>query len=384
MRRWWVPLVLLALVGGAWFALSGGPGVDAAEPQDGSQDKVDAQDKAETSLPATEVRVEEAVGRAVDARLWIPGTVVSRHDAEISAEVAGPLTEVAEVGDEVTRGDVLARVDDAALRLRLRADEAEIRRLEAQIDYLDRQLKRMDTLNREQIAARTQLDELMSQKAMAEQDLESARVQRDTTAFQIERSSLRAPFPGRVVARLASPGSFVGVGDPVVRLVDTGRVEVRAQAPLTSAPRVRNGMTLELEGPGGPPGVSSVSGTVRAAVPVGDERSRNFELRIVPELFEPEGTWPVGMPVRVALPSASSPGAEGVTVSVPRDALVLRSEATYVFVVTLDETARRVAVTPGAGHGNRIEVEGDLRHGDRVVVRGAERLGDGDRVRIVG
>lgn len=388
MRRWFVLLALLGAIGGAWLALSGGPEADAAEPQAESAD-------AEPSTPAAEVRVEEVIGQSLGARLWIPGTVVSRHDAEIAAEVPGPLAEVAEVGALVRRGDVLARVDDEALRLRLRADEAEIRRLEAQVDYLDRQLERIDTLSREQIAARTQLDELASQRAMAEQALESARVERDTTAFQIERSMLRAPFPGRVVARLAPPGSYLGVGDAVVRLVDTGHVEVRARAPLASANRVRDGMVLELEGPAGSSSGACVvcggsRGRVRAAVPVGDERSRTFELRIVPDVAEGRSAWPVGLPVRVALPNGatSSQGSlsqgPSSTVSVPRDALVLRRDATYVFVVTPDDTARRVEVVPGAGDGQRIEVEGELRHGDRVVVRGAERLDDGVPVRVVG
>lgn len=368
MRRWLVVLVLLGSAVGAWLALSGGLSVVAAEPQEPG-------DAESPPTPAAEVRVGEAVGHPVGARLWIPGTVVSRHDAEIAAEVAGPLSEVADVGDRVRSGDVLARVDDAALRLRLRADEAEILRLQARVDYLERQLERMDTLRREEIAAHTQLDELASQRAMAEQDLETARVQRDTTAFQIERSALRAPFPGRVVARLSPPGSYVGVGETVVRLVDTEHVEVRAQAPLANATRVREGMTVELEGPA----EGAAIGEVRAAVPVGDERSRTFELRIVPEVDE---IWPVGLPVRVALPNG--PKESNSEVSVPRDALVLRRDAAYVFVVTPGDTARRVKVVPGAGVGDRIEVRGELRHGDRVVVRGAERLGDGDAVRVVG
>lgn len=364
-------------------------------------DGPEAEAQIETSPPPAEVRVAEAVGPdggagPVDARLWVPGTVVSRHDAEIAAEVAGPLRAVAEVGDTVEAGDVLAQVDDGALRLRLRSDEAEISRLEAQVEYLERQLDRIDALSREQIASRTQLDELTSQRAMAEQALESARVARDTTTFLLERSSLRAPFPGRVVARLAQPGSYVSVGEAVVRLVDTAHVEVRAQAPLASAGRVREGMELALEGPG-PDGPVRVPGTVRAAVPVGDERSRMFELRLVPSTVPPAfeggaegpGSWSVGVPVRVALPASdgsavpSRRSGSELAVSVPRDALVLRRDATYVFVATADGTARRVQVVPGAGDGERIEVTGALSHGDQVIVRGAERLEDGARIRIV-
>lgn len=387
MKRFAIVLLLMVAVAGLWLLFSGGSDADAAEPQADSEASIETSDQPEQAgapqSPAVEVRVAEARVLGVDAVLWVPGTVVSRHDAEIASEVAGPLVAVAEVGDAVKTGEVLARVDDAALRLRLRSDEAEIRRLEAHAEYLDRQLERVGALNREQIATRTQLDELTSERAMSAQTLESARVDRDTTSFLIERSVLRAPFPGRVVARLAQPGGYVSVGQSVVRLVDTGHVEVRAQAPLQSAARIREGMELKVEGPVDT-GSSTSVGTVRAAVPVGDERSRMFELRVVPD--GRTGAWPVGVPVRVGLPAArSGAGATaGGAVSVPRDALVLRRDATYVFVVGADETARRVVVEPGAGDGERIEVVGDLRRGDRVVIRGAERLDDGARVRITG
>ncbi|MDA8019067.1 MAG: efflux RND transporter periplasmic adaptor subunit [Thermoanaerobaculia bacterium] len=372
MKRAFIALSAAVLFILLWKAGVGGPHAGAAES--------DAKDEA---MVAVEVWVGQAIRHPVAAALWVPGTVVSRNDAQIAAEVAGPLTHVAEVGAVVDAGDILARVDDAALRLRLRADEAEIRRLTAQTEYLDRQLERIDALNREHIATRTQLDELRSQRSMAEQTLESARVARDTTSFLIERSALRAPFAGRVVARSARPGAYVAVGEEVVRVVDTGRVEIRAQAPLQSASHVREGMELTIEVPGRDGLALETTGEVRAAVPVGDERSRMFELRIVPSgSKEIDAAWPVGLPIRVALPAGAN-REEGPTVSIPRDALVLRRDATYVFVVTGEGTARRVRVETGGGDQERIEITGEVRDGDQVVVRGAERLNDGDRVRIV-
>ena len=65
-----------------------------------------------------------------------------------------------------------------------------------------------------------------------------------------------------------------------------------------------------------------------------------------------------------------------------RDALVLRAEGISVFVVNGDNTANQVAVTPGIGQGEDIEVSGDLEPGDRVVVRGNERLQPGQEVAI--
>ena len=100
-------------------------------------------------------------------------------------------------------------------------------------------------------------------------------------------------------------------------------------------------------------------------MPVGDERSRQFELRVA----LPEGFALVGSAIDIALPEAA-----GVSsIAVPRDALVLRESQTYVMRVKEDGTAERVVVIPGVVRDSLVEIaDGVLRAGDRVVVRGRE------------
>ena len=62
------------------------------------------------------------------------------------------------------------------------------------------------------------------------------------------------------------------------------------------------------------------------------------------------------------------------SLAVPRDAILIRRDGNFVFRVSGEAIAERVAITIGEGHGALVTVEGDLRAGDRVVVRGADRL----------
>ena len=117
------------------------------------------------------------------------------------------------------------------------------------------------------------------------------------------------------------------------------------------------------------------SGRVRTVVPVGDDRSRQFEVRVT--LTSPE--WLVGTPIEVSLPSS----AERNAVTVPRDALVIRQNHSYVLRVTRSNTVEELDVTPGAGIADAVEVSGPLAAGDRLVVRGGERLVAGQAVRII-
>lgn len=324
---------------------------------------------AQEGPPPAPVRVVEAVGAEMASQAWVPGTVVSRSDARIAAEVAGQLTWVAEVGDVFKRGAPIARIDDSALKLRLRNDDAQISRLEADLEFADQQLGRRRQLAEQQIVSASDLDQTESLRKTAEQNLVAARVAREQTQFLLARTTIRAPFDGKVVERRQQPGSYSSMGTEIVRLVNVDDVEIRAQAPLSVEPFLREGMTVPVEGRG-----SEGLGTVRRVIRVGDERSRMFEVRL-----DLEGqAWVVGSAVKVSLPSSAS----REVVAVPRDALILRSDATYVFRVSAESTAERLAVTTGIGNSALIEVVGGIMAGDKVVVRGGERLRPGQAVAI--
>lgn len=323
--------------------------------------------------PPALVSVTEVRSQAMAREIAVSGTVLSRHDARLAAEVAGRLEWVAEVGTVVATDEPLARLDTRFLELQLGQDEARIRRQEVNLTFLDRELERLQALTDQQITARNQLDELVSRRAMAEQELLEARLSRDQTAHRLERSTVVAPFPGQVVERLQQPGEFTQVGGPVVRLVDVGHTEVSARAPLDVAPHVEPGQEVELRDGAG----RRLTTRVRTVIPVGDERSRMLEVRAELPTHDP---WVVGTALRLALPAS----ALRETVSVPRDALVLRAGATYLFKLEGDSTVERVDVETGVGSGDQIEVRGDIATGDRVVIRGGERLQPGQTVRLQG
>lgn len=326
------------------------------------------QAEGQTAPAPVPVTIARAVPGSVEATRTATGTVVSRNDARLSAEIAGRLTWVAEPGSAVSRGAVLARVDTTTLELQLREDEAQVQRLAANLGLLETQLERLETLG-EGIASRSQIDEAAARLAMARQEHEQARVARDRTRHDIHRATLRAPFPGYVVERLHQLGEFVAPGVEVLRLTDTGSVEVVARAPVAEAMHLAAGREVRVAGAG-----TTESSRIRAVVPVGDERSRMLELRI--ELAG--ARWPIGSAVRVELPAAASPSA----VIVPRDAVIVRADGTHVFRVGQDDVAERVPVQLGNGDATRVEVLQGLSRGDRVVVRGGERLNAGQPVTV--
>jgi RND family efflux transporter MFP subunit len=324
--------------------------------------------RAADSPPPVPVVVTTARAEKLGASLQATGTVVSRNDARISGEVGGTLAWVAEPGANVKRGETIARIDGERLALALRDNEAALRRLEAQLQLFHTQSARLQTLG-SNVVSQSQLDEALSRERMAEQDVEQARVARDRARLDLNRATVRAPFDGVVVERLRQSGEFVAGGTPLLRLVNERDLEVVARAPMTTADTVNAGARAQLVD-----GEKKGTGTVRAVIPVGDERSRMMELRIALA----EGNWRVGAPVRVEI----APQSSKAVVTVPRDAVILRQGASYVMRVKSDNTAERVAVNIGPGVDDHVQIDGLLQAGDRVVVRGGERLEPGQAVKV--
>ena len=321
---------------------------------------------AQMGGPAT-VRVAEASIKEIAPVTLVPGTVVSRNDARLAAEVEGRLTSVADVGTPVTRGEAVATIEDTVLRLRNEEVKAELTRAEARLRFLEGEEARFAQLAESNLAAVTQFEQTRSDRDVARSELEIARVRLRQNEDSLARTRIVALWDGMVVERLMMPGERVVVGSAVVRLVDQQNLEVIARAPLEYFGYVERGMNLELRV------MDRVeSGTVRTVVAVGDRNTHQFELRLDLEATP----FPVGQTLRVAVPMAET----RQVLTVPRDALVLRAEGISVFVVNGDNTANQVAVTPGIGQGQDIEVSGDLEPGDRVVVRGNERLQPGQEV----
>ncbi len=114
---------------------------------------------------------------------------------------------------------------------------------------------------------------------------------------------------------------------------------------------------------------------VSHVIPIGDERSRMFEVRIAAD----DPGWIIGSPVRVALPNSEP----RELVAISRDALVLRGSDIFVMRVNQDNTVEKIDVETGIGLGGFVEVIGNVSKGDRIVTRGGERLRAGQEVRII-
>ena len=316
------------------------------------------------------VEVATVEKRVIAPSIWVAAAVVSRDQALIAAEAEGRLLFVVEEGDRLSVGDVIAEVDNTSLKISLLEAQAEVSREGAQLNFLDREVERLQRLARQNNAARTLLDETAARRDASVHGLSAAQARVQLAQDRIDRTRITAPFDGVVVERLKRKGEWLNQGEVVVRLVNDRHLEIETFVPLKLKPFIASGQRLSVMLDG-----KQAEAVVRVVTAVADGPSHLMRVR----LDVTGDRWLVGQVVRVAVPTATA----REVLTIPRDAMVLRGRGVSVFRVKDDRTAEKLAVTTGVAQGDYIEVSGALKVGDQVIVRGGERLRPGQALRLL-
>ncbi len=267
--------ILLLVILAVTFLLAGGLMVTGPQPA--------PVEVVERSWPVTGVTVSR---ESLSPELRLFGRVETPHHSTLRSAISAQIKTLhVREGQQVEAGQILVSLDPADEALRLQQAEADLAEARAQLAALqtdfaaERQVlghmeelyaftrakaDRLRDLNQRQLIATEQMEntlqevarqgiELARQQssvnkhpqrlASAEAVLERARARVATQRLNLERTSLRAPFAGRVSALLAAPGDRVDTGGSLLTLYDTSRLQVRAAVPSDQIGVLRDAMT---------------------------------------------------------------------------------------------------------------------------------------------
>ncbi len=299
-----------------------------------------------------------------DDFIRISGSVEAINDAVISAEVNGQVRNIADRGQRFNRGEVVARIDDRIFR-------ANVESARAAFEFAQDTFERLQPLYADSIVSTQDF-----RGASTERD--AARAQLDQAEKALEDTEIRAPFAGRVEERMVRTGELINAGMPVVRLVNTERVRVRAGVPERYSGQITEGSEARIS-------LRSYSGgefdtRVTYAGNVIDSDRRTFPVEI--EMRNPERVIKPEMVVNVRLKRRSIENA----VIIPRTAIIRDERSESVFVAREGENglqAELVEIRTGSAAGPVIEIVEGLEEGDQVIVAGASNLSIGDRLNVI-
>lgn len=315
------------------------------------------------------VSTEQVKKEQVSPSVWLPANVISRKNAPISAEQTGQLLWIEEVGSQVSKGQLLAQIDDRHLKLQLARQQAQVKQHQADVDYLTGQKARFLSLREKNNAAISEFERVSKDLTVAINEVAALNSSVEQTLLSIEKTAIIAPFSGNISEQFAHIGELITLGRPLVQLTDTKNLDITIAAPISIAPFLERGQKVMVKWQ-----QQLIQLPIRTWSRAGNQASRTFDVRLAADNLAILS----GTAVTVSLPKEMAKEA----LLVPRDALILRENDTYVLMVDRDNNAKKVSVMLGQGVDRWISVVGNLNINDSVVVRGGERLQDGQKVRF--
>ncbi|WP_172331100.1 efflux RND transporter periplasmic adaptor subunit [Mangrovicoccus sp. HB161399] len=301
------------------------------------------------------------------------GRIEPSQDSRLGFEIGGTVTRIAvDEGDEVAEGQVLATLDTRMVIAQIAEARAARDALSAQLELARLTWERQKALADRSFASQQNADEAR----LAVTELEARIAQTEASLSQIEvqrdKSTLRAPFAGRVAARHVDLGAQVSATAPVVDLQETGRPQVR----IGLLPEIAAGLK-----PGDSFAVAAAGQEMTARF-----ASRQAEIdpatRTLPVLFDLEGaeSLPYGAVLRLVLERTIAERGAWLPLSALSEGP--RGLWTVLVVDRSDSPARvaREAVEVIHADGARAYVRGALQDGMEVISGGTHRIAPGQAV----
>ncbi|WP_447730486.1 efflux RND transporter periplasmic adaptor subunit [Pseudoxanthomonas suwonensis] len=309
---------------------------------------------------ATPVEVAAATRRAIAASYTGTAPLEPRAESQVVAKTSGVALEVlVEEGQQVRAGQPLVRLDPDRARLTVAQNEALVRKLENNYN-------RARQLVEQQLISAGEVDQMRY-------DLEQARAAYDLARLELSYTTVVAPISGVVASRDIKPGNFVQINSPIIRIVDSSRLEATLNVPEREMAKLRPGQAVTLVADALPG--RSFTGVVDRVSPVVDNGSGTF--RVVTS-FAGDGELAAGMFGRLSINYDQRADA----LVVPRTALLEDGGEPAVYVVR-DGHAARVGLRLGYNDGGWVEVREGLAEGDAVVVAGKAALREGTAVQVL-
>ncbi|MDP3608261.1 MAG: efflux RND transporter periplasmic adaptor subunit [Methylophilus sp.] len=299
------------------------------------------------------------------------GSVAAWQEAIIGTEVSGlALNSVmVNVGDNVKRGQVLARFNDSTIMADLAQAQANVADAKAAAMEAEGNASRARTIQESGALSRQQVEQLLTLEATMQAKVQAAQAAVLMQQVRLKQTILTAPDDGLISSRAATVGQVATPGLELFRMIRQGRIEWRGEFNSTDAGKVKPGMEVKLTLPDN----SEITGKVRMLAPMADTATRNT----IAYVDIPNGSAKPGMFAKGKLLLTESEGA-----TLPASAIVMRDGFSYVMQVDDTQHIKQVKVNLGSRQEQLIEVlDLPILDGDYVVSGGAF-LADGDLVRV--
>lgn len=341
----------------------------------GQKSEPAAAPQAETPVSLGAENVLRVAPRKLESGPVISGSLQARRSATLRAEVGGALLEVkVEQGQPVKRGELLARIDDAALQDQLIAARSTAKVTGNALEVARAEEERNAKLAESGVITQRDFDRVKLARQQAEAQLSEAQARLALTQDQLSRTRITAPFDGAVSERQANAGDVVAPGTPLVTVVDPTSLRLEAAVPAEHASKLQAGTPVDFRVAGY--GEQGFTGKIERVNPVVDPATG--QVRIYVAIPNSEQALLAGLFAQGRVASESREA-----LAVPLSAVDLKGTSPSMLRVK-DGKVERVSVELGLRDevAQQVEIRSGLQAGDVVVLGSAKDLAEGTRVQV--
>ncbi len=323
--------------------------------------EINSRKEVKTTVENIAVTVAEVTEKSAERNLALVGTTEANQEITIACEAAGKIIEINfKLGDYVTKGKTLARVDDSYKKLALETAKVNFNKYKEDV-------QRYQNLRDGDAVSETQLRDIKVA-------YENAKIQLEQAQQQLEDTYIRAPFNGYITSKEIDLGKYVNVANPIAGIADISELKIIVPVSESNVYNIKQGQQALVSTQVYPD--AKLIGKVANISPKGD-KAHSYPIEIT---LSNTKQYPLksGTYVNVTVDM----GQTHSMLTIPRDAIVSSIKDPSVYLVK-DGQVKLTKITIGQDYGKELEILQGLQQGDQVVTSGQINLIDGARVSVI-
>ncbi|KJU83049.1 Secretion protein HlyD [Candidatus Magnetobacterium bavaricum] len=315
------------------------------------------------------------------------GSIEAFERVTVSSEVDGILLQLTVTeGARVSKGAMLARVNDSELVLSLKSAELAVTQAEASLTNLRGEFQRKNALYKDQLVTKQQFDDITTRLTIAEAEFERAKAAMMLSRQRLDKTIIYSPLNGAVEVKKASAGDYVRNGSPLVTIIQTDPLKLNFTVTEKAARTLHKGQEVIFRVDALPQG--QFTGKVNVIYPSVDKKTRTLEVEAL--VNNADGVLKPGYFAHVMLYMEKPRD----VIAVPATALLYEGDSVRLYVVDGDKagqvtvkvgqsfTDEKSTDAPGRTWLELTEITQGITAGQSVVVVGQQGLFDGAKVKV--
>jgi len=374
-----------------------------------SKDASTKADSTEISPPALSVNTSAVIERSTSRSVEVVGSLIAEDEVTVSSQASGNLAEITvDLGSSVRSGQVIARIDQRELKLKVDQAEGTLHQAEARLGIkrgekfdpqkqtdvrmafaalerarydlnASRSLAESGDISKQQLdvyqktvdQAEARYQAALENVRNLEAIVEEKRAALDLAKKQLSDTEIHSPISGVVKEKAASRGEYLQPGKPIVTIVQIDPLRLRADIPEYAAASVQTGQTMTLTVEAFPQ--RTFTGRVLHIGSSLNEQTR--ALTVEAQVSNPNNLLRPGMFAKSTLITSK----DATAIMVPRRAVQSIAGLTKVFVIDNGRAMERI-VKIGTTDGDLVEVLEGVKTGETVATSNLDKLQDGSIV----